>query len=816
VRHPRRGRAPKFKPARRRWVPSRVPPDITAPDTSITAGPADPTTSTTASFTLEATETDCTFEVRLDGGSWVAASGTPSNVGGTTVCTHDASGLSSAAHTLEARATDASLNTDASPTAHDWAVEAAPEPVESVNVLRYPVQTQGKCTIRLLSLDGVWETVGADRCRGVRHEGLTASANRMGSDTCRFTLKRQPGGVFPDLTAFTPIEIINPFGTLVWTGRIKETPSSDGDEFSIGVEGQGWQYHLDDDVYERTYVHARLSDWKDYRSSLDADLTHFTTVGRVESGDGAIVLGYPEGGGVVQAVTRCGVYLDLGPDSTAKRVVTEFENVATAGGAWTLFCKGADTAAELNSGLGETLWTRDPSFGSATDAFTFAAQYRFILIGMLRADVSTTLAADQTVRIRSAKVFRDPAYESGNASVLRAHHVIKDALPFAPLLSQDTSLIQDTSFNIPDMAATDDRKPREMMDAVNVLHNYKLKVREDLRLEFGPLPTVPKFRVGAWSGADFKDASKNSGDEIFNRDLVKGTGADGGPLKISRLAPRDALAAAQPTNPGFEIDTSDWSVAAGTLTRDTTVFASGVASGRVTSNVAGSFRLNPNQLVAAARPGRHYEMRVRLRRTSAVSEIRVRTEGADVLLSASEVSTSGFTEIAIPFVALTTGPTLTVSQGRAPATPSTTVLYIDEVQLWEGSTLVDRRGFTRTHVDAMSQALVTDVGQQIADTFLATHRRTPLKGDITAKGRGGVRRWLGDASVPPSELLIHTGEIVHLANQVDPDTGALGRDAPMDSVTWGEDEDTASVTLDAQRDNLAALVARYALVGGGA
>src|ERR1041384_4599882 len=90
--------------------------------------------------------------------------------------------------------------------------EPEPEPIAPLNVVRRSSQTPGVPFVRLKALDGMWETVGADRLRGVRAEGLSASANRWGSDTCRFTLKRPPGGVFPDLTAFTPIEVYNQYG----------------------------------------------------------------------------------------------------------------------------------------------------------------------------------------------------------------------------------------------------------------------------------------------------------------------------------------------------------------------------------------------------------------------------------------------------------------------------------------------------------------------------------------------------------------------------------------------------------------------------
>src|SRR5205085_9605791 len=88
--------------------------DTTAPDTSITAHPADPSSNTAPSFSFASTETGSTFECRVDGGSWAP-------------CTnpHSLSGLTDGPHTFAVRATDAAGNTDASPATYTWTVDTA-------------------------------------------------------------------------------------------------------------------------------------------------------------------------------------------------------------------------------------------------------------------------------------------------------------------------------------------------------------------------------------------------------------------------------------------------------------------------------------------------------------------------------------------------------------------------------------------------------------------------------------------------------------------------------------------------------------------
>jgi Ca2+-binding RTX toxin-like protein len=90
--------------------------DTVAPDTSITAQPADPSNSSTASVDVTATETGATFEYQLDGGGFVA--GNSGDVFGP---------LADGLHTFEVRATDVSGNTDLTPASYTWMIDTAPK-----------------------------------------------------------------------------------------------------------------------------------------------------------------------------------------------------------------------------------------------------------------------------------------------------------------------------------------------------------------------------------------------------------------------------------------------------------------------------------------------------------------------------------------------------------------------------------------------------------------------------------------------------------------------------------------------------------------
>ena len=87
--------------------------DATAPDTSITSGPAagSATSATTAAFGFDA-EADATYECRLDAGAWAA-------------CTSGASytALAAGDHTFRVRATDAYGNVEPTPAFRTWTVD---------------------------------------------------------------------------------------------------------------------------------------------------------------------------------------------------------------------------------------------------------------------------------------------------------------------------------------------------------------------------------------------------------------------------------------------------------------------------------------------------------------------------------------------------------------------------------------------------------------------------------------------------------------------------------------------------------------------
>ena len=86
--------------------------DTTPPDTTITATPANPTTSTTAKFKFASSEKKSTFQCNLDGAGF-----TPCKSG------QSYAGLSAGDHNFQVQATDAAGNIDPTPASFEWTIQ---------------------------------------------------------------------------------------------------------------------------------------------------------------------------------------------------------------------------------------------------------------------------------------------------------------------------------------------------------------------------------------------------------------------------------------------------------------------------------------------------------------------------------------------------------------------------------------------------------------------------------------------------------------------------------------------------------------------
>lgn len=106
--------------------------DTSAPDTTITAQPNDPTNTASGNFSFTSSETGSTFECKVDGAAAWSSCASPKNVTGA-----GGADLSEAAHTFEVRAIDAAGNIDPTPAAYVWTVDYT-KPITTIDRTRVP------------------------------------------------------------------------------------------------------------------------------------------------------------------------------------------------------------------------------------------------------------------------------------------------------------------------------------------------------------------------------------------------------------------------------------------------------------------------------------------------------------------------------------------------------------------------------------------------------------------------------------------------------------------------------------------------------
>jgi hypothetical protein len=676
---------------------------------------------------------------------------------------------------------------------------------------------------------GVWEVFGTGRARGIVPQAIKLDADSWGSSRATFELRRDPGVPWPDIYAYSPIEI-DVGGQRVWRGRISEAPTRDGDDHVIAVSCEGTQFHLDDDIFRRIYVHTKTSEHQDQRSFATADLVQFSTVGQVTTQNGVVVIGFGKGSQIPgSGQMKVGVTLDLGLDTVgASRVVIDWEspnNAATNANLYSVVARGSDDENTLAGGT-DALTFILSSGASGTAAGTFGSnRFRYVHIFIQYANATGTIDNDYQLKIKAVKVFTDTAYESGNLSILKASDVVKDSRDRgALLLSADNSQIQATSFNVPEFAPPDYGTARQKIEAINAFHDWRTQVDVFGRLVFKARPTAPSVEIGEWSGSVFEDASANSGEDIYNRVVVTGTGPDDAPIAVTRYAGQVSgskqVAIPGIVNPSFDTNTTGWTVSAGTLTRQTGAPDTAPANGQwnigawpcyIEMAIAGTFQAGVTYTVA-------------IRKSHFLNQyfggwltFGDHADTPDLLGRAFADWEVGYTTYSVSWTPKkkTVNPTCRYSPYLPNYTPGAYNVAIDSAQLFRSvATLIDQRGFIRTKQIAIEAALTQAAAQQIGDTFLANHRAAQLRGSIQAQGMSSIRGLADGRYVHPSALLRMTGERVRLAHRTDPDTGGHGRDGTIASVSYDHDARSVSVEIDNRRSNFEALLSRLAVVTG--
>ena len=128
------------------------------------------------------------------------------------------------------------------------------------------------------------------------------------------------------------------------------------------------------------------------------------------------------------------------------------------------------------------------------------------------------------------------------------------------------------------------------------------------------------------------------------------------------------------------------------------------------------------------------------------------------------------------------------------------------------ATLAEARGLRKTFNLSVPGVQTTTTLAAIGDAWLYDHLRAQFRGNITTTGPTAIRQHATGDPVHPSRLLLQAGELIRLNDRIDPDTGQVGRDARIASVSYDHEAESCTLELDNRRENLQALLARLGTV----
>jgi hypothetical protein len=710
---------------------------------------------------------------------------------------------------------------------------------------------QAEATVWLKPLGGRWQALGTETQRNVRVENLELTSNTWGPDTARFQVKREPLGVFPDLNAFTEVEI-EVGGTQVWSGRVQETPTTEGQEHVMSIECRGWQHHLDDDLLYKRWTHGRLGEWDDIRTKSTASLTFWTAKPTVEKAEtGVVKMGWSKAAAdAVDASTGAAIILDFGPQFGVKTVYANVRCTSSSGSIRVVI-QLADSPALTNSVTiyNQTLSTANGFSatvpkeigGSTSTARRYAIIYisADIAFASLTTDfllvVDSVLAASETAYLGTGGVANAPV-----TSQVRTKDVVAGAVDIAaPKLlpspvdadGETVDVGQDFEDYIPpEFTMSGFQTPREIITAINSYNDWQVMVKPDRTVRYRPWPTTPEYSVGEWSGTQFEDASMNSGEEMYNRSIGMATDPLGDPIFAEAYASSEhfARASVQPTNPSFAVNTTGWAADAGdTIVRDTVIFDSTPASLKVTSGGTAQAQVGASYTGTwngAFEKGKTYKLVLRGRYNSTLITSKFSWQKFSITIGGivhegymtPTFGPNSFRTSAFQFVAKANGtPTTMRIFMETPAAYNGDWFWIDDVEIVQPlASLIDLADFFRTKSVEVGGTMTQESMLRLAEIYVTNHQRAPFKGSLRACAHGVRGYRSGTLSVHPALLLLAPGQLMHFSNRIDPDTGALGRDGRIAQVTYNHNEQEAQVSIDNQRNNFEALISRLSAVIG--
>lgn len=130
------------------------------------------------------------------------------------------------------------------------------------------------------------------------------------------------------------------------------------------------------------------------------------------------------------------------------------------------------------------------------------------------------------------------------------------------------------------------------------------------------------------------------------------------------------------------------------------------------------------------------------------------------------------------------------------------------------ATLPARQGYNKRNSMPIESALTTALATQLLTVYLANHQTAPFKGEQVVQGWGDLRGVSDGLPRHAFGMLRMTEELMRFSDRTDPDTGALGRDGRIKTVTYTADDERASIGIDNDSRKFEAIAARVAALNG--
>jgi hypothetical protein len=363
---------------------------------------------------------------------------------------------------------------------------------------------------------GTWEILGKDRFPNSPPQGVTATAGQRGPESITFVVDRPSRERHHDLAGWTECEYRDG-ATVMWSGRIREAPRQHGQSDKITVVGTGWWQHWMDQDFQGVLVHNRIGDWKDYREHDRADVYPWVPDFNITIGEGVAKIVLPSGA-AVPASAAGGIYFDAGT-GCMNGIAIAYTAGAWTGVSFNLILLSVDTWDLSEFGWQYSTFDTAPLATSSPQAWygpNNPPSRAYVIY--VQCGTPMTAPADDSCWIEFTVLRPHGSLDflvNGITDVtndLRASDAVSLMRRSAPLLSNDESMINTSSFVIPELWVPEMKPAAQVAEAAASFEDYNLSIDPDRRVVFKPKDTFPTLMLAPGMGVELVDSSADSVD----------------------------------------------------------------------------------------------------------------------------------------------------------------------------------------------------------------------------------------------------------------------------------------------------------------